>query len=184
MQKAAVSPNDAVGRILFSSGRNVLGSVLATGKAIMFEQWKVLHLDEVESENILFCRALSEENFAGECESVRTVRTAKSYLERGLYTPQRVSRPDIIVINCHPDCDKRVLAFVGWIRSQPQLVATPIIVFITAQLSLDVREQARRIGVTEMIVRPDDFEELRAAVKSMLERCTTRCVTRQHAVQD
>lgn len=141
----------------------------------------MLHLDEVESENILFCRALAHESFAGHCESVRSIGDAKLYLERGLYTPQLLSRPDIIVINWHPDCDAHVLEFVHWVRLQQQLHATPVIVFIKDQLSLAARERAQHEGVTEMIIRPDTFKELLLQVRALLERCMKRCVLRQYA---
>jgi hypothetical protein len=144
----------------------------------MFEQWKVLHVDEVEAESILFCRALALEQFGGHCESVRSFDEAKAYLERGLYTPQSFSRPDIIVINWHPDCDAHVLKFVHWVSTQPQLHETPVIVFIKAQLPFAVQEQAQHEGVTELIVRPESFEELRKQAHALLERCASRCVVR------
>src|ERR1051325_6758111 len=144
----------------------------------MFDQWKVLHLDEVESESILFCRALEHEHFAGHCESVGDFAEGKAYLERALYTPQSLSRPDIIVINWHPDGDARVLEFAHWVRLQPQLHATPVIVFIKAQLSFAAQERAQHEGVTELIVRPDTFEELLEQVHALLDRCASRCVVR------
>lgn len=144
----------------------------------MFDHWKVLHLDEVESESILFCRALAHEQFAGHCESVRSIGEAKLYLERALYTPRSLSRPDIIVVNWHPDCDAHVLEFVHWVRIQPQLQATPVIVFIKAQLSFAAQERAQHEGVTELIVRPDTFEALLPQVRALLERCASRSVVR------
>jgi len=144
----------------------------------MFDEWKVLHLDEVESESILFCRALEQEHFAGDCVSVRSFSEAKFYLERGLYFPQLVSRPDIIVVNWHPDCDAPVLEFVHWIRIQPQLHDTAVIVFIKAQLSFAAQERAHHEGVTELMVRPETFEELLPQVSALLERCMNRCVVR------
>lgn len=139
----------------------------------MFDQWKVLHLDEVEAESIQFCRALSHEHFAGHCESVRNIADAKSYLERALYTPQVLSRPDIVVVNWHPDCDAHVLDLVHWIRAQPQLRPVPIIVFIQERLPLAARERAQQEGVTELLVRPDDLDTLRSQVRDLLERCAT-----------
>jgi CheY-like chemotaxis protein len=150
----------------------------------MFDQWKVLHLDEVEAENILFCRALAHEKFAGQCESVQSIRKAKNYLQRALFTPQLLSRPDIIVINWHPDCDAAILKFVQWIRKQPQLHVTPVIVFIKAQLSLAAQESAHREGVTELIVRPDTVEELQEQVHELLKRCANRCVVRQRVTEE
>jgi len=144
----------------------------------MFDQWKVLHLDEVESESILFCRALAHEEFAGHCESVRSFDEAKAYLQRALYTPQSLSRPDIIVINWRPDCDARVLEFVHWVRMQPQLHATPVIVFVKAQLSFPDQERAQHEGITELIIRPDTFEDLLLQVRALLERCANRSVMR------
>lgn len=144
----------------------------------MFDQWKVLHVDDIESESILFCRALEHEHFAGHCESVRSFDDAKAYLQRTLYAPQSLSRPDIIVVNCDPDCDARVLEFVHWVRIQPQLYATPAIVFIKEQLSFAARERAQHEGVTELIVRPDTFEDLLEQVRALLERCASRCVVR------
>ncbi len=149
----------------------------------MFDQWKVLHLDEIESENILFCRALAHEEFAGDCESVSSILKAKNYLERALYTPQLLSRPDIIVINWHPDYDASVLEFVSWVRNQPQLLATPVIVFIKPELSLADRESAQRHGVTELIIRPDTFEDLLLEINALLDRCANRCVGRKSVVK-
>jgi hypothetical protein len=147
-------------------------------RKFMFDQWKVLHIDEVEAESILFCRALGEARFAGHCESVRSIDEAKLYLERGLYAPQSLSRPDIIVINWHPDCDEHVLGLVHWIRVQPQLQDTPVIVFIKEQLSAAARESAQREGVTEMLVRTDTPEALLPQVKHLLERCASHFVVR------
>ena len=144
----------------------------------MFDQWKLLHVDEVEAESILFCRALAQEHFGGHCESVRSFEEAKAYLERGLYTPQSFSRPDIIAINWHPDCDLHVLDFVHWVRQQPQLHDTPVVVFIKAPLSFAAHERAQHEGVTELIVRPKSHEELLEQVRCLLERCASRSVMR------
>jgi CheY-like chemotaxis protein len=144
----------------------------------MFEEWKVLHLDAVEAESILFCRALAHEQFAGHCESVRNFAEAKLYLERALYAPQSLSRPDIIVANWHPDCDVHMLDFVHWVRDQPQLRTTPIIVFIQTQLPFASQERAQGEGVTELIVRPDSFEALLPQVRALLERCMSGSVAR------
>ncbi len=144
----------------------------------MYDQWKVLHIDAVEAEGILFCRALAHEQFAGHCESVLSFDAARVYLERTLYTPQSVSRPDIIVINWHPDCNADVLKFVHWIRVQPQLHETAIVAFIKAQLSFTAQERAQHEGITELIVRPDTFEDLLPQVRALLERCANRSVMR------
>ena len=148
----------------------------------MFDEWKVLHLDEVESESILFCRALERQHFGGHCESVRTMGEAKLYLERALYTPQLLSRPDIIVVNWHPDCDTQVLEFVHWVRIQPQLRATPVIVFVKAHLSVAAQERAQHEGVTELMVRPDTFEDLLEQVEALLVRCVSRVSVRSGAL--
>ena len=144
----------------------------------MFAQWKVLHVEEVEAESILFCRALEHEQFAGHCESVRSFDAAKVYLERALYTPQSLSRPDIIVINWHPDCHAAALKFVHWVRMQPQLHETAIIAFIKAQLSFTAQERAQHEGITELMVRPEAFEDLLSQVRALLERCANRLVMR------
>ena len=144
----------------------------------MFEQWKVLHVDEVESESILFCRALAHEQFAGHCESVRSFAEGKAYVERALYTPQTLSRPDIIVINWHRDHNEDVLSFIHWVRTQPQLRETPLVVFITSQLPQAEQDRAQSSGVAEMIVRADDFDSLSDQVHDLLERCASRVVAR------
>ena len=144
----------------------------------MFDQWKVLHLDAVEAEGALFCRALAQENFAGHCESVRSFNEAKSYLERAIYSPRLLSRPDIIVIDWHPDCGAPVLEFVHWVRVQPQLHTTPVILFIKAQLSFAAQERAQHEGVTEMVIRPETFEGLLKQVHELLDRCASRYVAR------
>jgi DNA-binding response OmpR family regulator len=122
----------------------------------------------------LVCRALSQEKFNGHCESVRSFDEGKAYLERALYTPQSLSRPDIVVVNWHPDCDARVLEFVHWVRVQPQLHETPVIVFIQERLSVVAQEQAEHEGVTELMVRPDTFKELALQVRALLLRCVSR----------
>jgi CheY-like chemotaxis protein len=144
----------------------------------MFEQWKVLHIDDVAAESVLFCRALTEVQFAGHCESVTSFAEGTAYLERSQFTPQNLSRPDILIINWHPDCNLEVLDFVHWVRMQPQFREMPVIVFITSQLSHVDRERAQHEGVTELIVRADTFELLVEQVKDLLQRCTSRVTAR------
>jgi len=144
----------------------------------MFEEWKVLHIDEVQSESLLFCRALAEVQFAGHCESVTSFGEGTAYLERSLFTPQNLSRPDIVVINWHPHFNLEVLDFVHWVRMQPQFRELPVVVFITSHLSQAERDRAEDEGVTELIVRADGFESLVEQVKDLLERCTTRATAR------
>ena len=144
----------------------------------MFEEWKVLHIDEVQSEGVLFCRALTELQFAGHCESVTSFAEGTAYLERSLLTPQNLSRPDIVVINWHPHLNLEVLDFVHWVRVQPQLREMAVIVFITSQLSQTERDRAEFEGVTELIVRAKTFESLVEQVHDLLERCTSRATAR------
>jgi hypothetical protein len=144
----------------------------------MFEEWKVLHIDKVHSESVLFCRALTEVQFAGHCESVTSLAEGTAYLERSLFTPQNLSRPDILIINWHPDCNLEVLDFVHWVRMQPQLREMSVIVFITSQLSQAERDRAEFEGVTELIVRAKTFESLVGQVHDLLERCTSRATAR------
>ena len=144
----------------------------------MFEEWKVLHIDEVQSESVLFCRALTEVQFAGHCESVTSFADGTAYLQRSQFTPQALSRPDIVVINWHPHFNLEVLDFVHWVRTQPQFREMPVIVFITAQLSQAERDRAEFEGVTELIVRANTFESLVEQVHDLLERCTSRATAR------
>jgi CheY-like chemotaxis protein len=144
----------------------------------MFEEWKVLHIDEVPSESVLFCRALTEVQFAGHCESVTSFAEGTAYLERSLFTPQNLSRPDIVVINWHPHFNLEVLDFVHWVRMQPQFREMAVIVFITSQLSQAERDRAESEGVTELIVRAKTFESLVEQVHDLLERCTSRATER------
>ena len=144
----------------------------------MFEEWKVLHIDEVQSDSALFCRALTEVQFAGHCESVTSFAEGTAYLERSLFTPQNLSRPDIVVINWHPHFNLEVLDFVQWVRRQPQFREMPVVVFITSQLSQAERDRAEDEGVTELIVRAESFEGLVDQVKDLLQRCTFRATAR------
>ena len=145
---------------------------------MMFEEWKVLHIDEVPAESDLFCRALPEVQFAGHCESVASFTEGKEYLERALFSPQKLSRPDIVVINWHPHFNLEVLVFVQWVRKQPQFREMPVVVFITAQLSHAERDRAEAEGVTELIVRAGTSEGLVEQVKDLLQRCTIRAIGR------
>jgi CheY-like chemotaxis protein len=144
----------------------------------MFEEWKVLHIDEVQSESALFCRALTEVQFAGHCESVTSFADGTAYLERSQFTPQNLSRPDMVVINWHSHFNLEVLDFVHWVRVQPQFREMPIIVFITSQLSQTDRDRAESEGVTELILRARTAEALVEQVKDLLERCTSRAIAR------
>ena len=124
------------------------------------------------------CRALAQGPFTGHCESVRSFGEAKLYLERAIYPPRLLSRRAIIVVNWYPNCDAYVLEFVHWVRIQPQLRETALVVFVKAPLSFAAQERAQHEGVTELIVRSDTFEDLLPQLQALLERCANRSVER------
>jgi len=144
----------------------------------MFEEWRVLHIDENEEESRQFCRALEENQFAGKCDTVRSIGEGKAWLEESIYAPYQRPRPDIVVLNWHVERDDEVLDFVRWLRAQPPFRDTPLAMFVGIETSTLVRERARNAGVTDMVNKPNAFGHLVEQTKEMLERCVSRCVAR------
>jgi DNA-binding response OmpR family regulator len=126
----------------------------------MYEEWRVLHIDEDAEESVMFCRALEHNNFAGKCDSVRSIQEGKSWLEESLYMPRIRPRPDIVVLHWHVERDGEVMDFVRWLRAQPQFRDTPLAVWVGTETPASVRERARSAGVTELMHRPEDFQDL------------------------
>jgi len=144
----------------------------------MYEEWRVLHIDEDEEESRAFCDALEQNQFAGKCDTVRSIGEGKKWLEESLYMPRIHPRPDIVVLNWHVERDDEVLDFVRWLRAQPQFRETPLAVWVGAETPTSVRERVRTAGVTELINKPDTSEELVEQTEELLQRCTSHCVAR------
>lgn len=144
----------------------------------MYEEWRVLHIDEDEEESRMFCRALEQNNFAGKCDSVRSIGEGKSWLEESVYMPRLRPRPDILVLNWHAECDDEVLNCVLWLRAQPQFRETPLAVWVGAETPLSVRERVRSAGVNELVNKGETFEELVEQTEELLERCVSLCLAR------
>ena len=144
----------------------------------MYEEWRILHIDENEEESRMFCRAIEQNRFAGQCDNVRSIGEGKSWLEESLYIPRLRPRPDIIVLNWHAQRDDEVLDFVRWLRTQPQFRDTPLAVWVGAITPARIRESACSAGVTEMVNKGETFEELVEQTKELLERCVSYCLAR------
>ena len=144
----------------------------------MYEEWRVLHIDEDEVESKAFCDALEANQFAGKCDTVRSIGEGKGWLEESLYMPRNRPRPDIIVLNWHVERDDEVLDFVRWLRTQPQFRETPLAVWVGAETPASLRERARGAGVTDLINKPENPEELVTQTEELLQRCTSWCVAR------
>jgi CheY-like chemotaxis protein len=144
----------------------------------MYEEWKVLHIDENEEESKEFCRALEVNQFAGKCDTLRSIAEGKTWLEESLYMPNLRARPDIIVLNWHIERDDEVLDFVRWLRSQPQFRDTPLAVWVGMETPLSVREHVRSVGVTELLNKQESFDDLVEQTEELLQRCVSRCLAR------
>ena len=144
----------------------------------MYEEWKLLHIDENEDESRMFCRALEQNNFAGKCDYVRSIAEGKSWLEESVYMPRIRPRPDIIVLNWHANRDEEVLNFLHWLRAQPQFRETPLAVWVGPETPARIREQGRSAGVTELFNKGDTFENLVEQTEELLERCVSHCLAR------
>jgi CheY-like chemotaxis protein len=144
----------------------------------MYEEWRVLHIDEDEEESRMFCRALEQNNFAGRCDTVPSVANGKSWLEESLYMPRLRPRPDIVVLNWHAERDDEVMDFVRWLRTQPQFRETPLAVWVGPETPARIRESARSAGVTELFNKGDTFEDLIEQTQELLERCVSWCLAR------
>jgi DNA-binding response OmpR family regulator len=144
----------------------------------MYEEWRVLHIDEDEEESRAFCRALEQNEYAGKCDTVRSMGEGRTWLEESLYMPRVRPRPDIVVLNWHAERDEEVMDFVRWLRAQPQYRDTPLAVWVGVETPMSIRETARSAGVTQLIHKATDFDELIDQTKEMLENCVSRCVAR------
>ena len=144
----------------------------------MYEEWRVLHIDENEEESTSFCRALELNQFAGKCDTVRSIAEGKTWLEEALYMPRIRSRPDIVVLNWHAERDDEVLDFARWLRAQPQYREMPIGVWVGLEVPTSMRERVRSLESIDLVTKPDTFEELVELTEEMLQRCTSRCVAR------
>ena len=144
----------------------------------MYEEWRVLHIDEDAQESKAFCDALEANHFAGKCDTIRSIGEGKNWLEESLYMPRIRPRPDIIVLNWHVERDDEVVDFVRWLRAQPQFRETPLAVWVGAETSTSVRERARAAGVTDLVNKPGNPEELVTQTEELLQRCTSWCVAR------
>ena len=144
----------------------------------MYEEWRVLHIDENEDESRQFCRALEMNHFAGQCETVRTITEGRAWLEDALIMPRIKPRPDIVVLNWHAERDDEVLDFVRWLRVQPQYRELPVGVWVGLETPVIARERVRSLEIIDLLNKPETFEELVEQTEEMLQRCTSRCVAR------
>jgi DNA-binding response OmpR family regulator len=144
----------------------------------MFEEWRVLHIDENEEESRAFCRALEQNQFAGQCDTVRSIAEGRAWLEESEYAPHVRARPDIVVLNWHAERDEEVLDLTRWMRAQPQFRDTPLAVWVGAGTPASIRETARNAGVTELVNKPDHFSDLVDQTEELLQRCVSRCLAR------
>lgn len=144
----------------------------------MFEEWRVLHIDEDQEESREFCRSLEANEFAGKCDTVRSLNEGRAWLEESEYAPHVRPRPDIVVVHWHAERDDEVLDFTRWLRAQPQFRETPLAVWVGIETPASVRESARSAGVSELVNRPADFDDLVSQTKEMLQRCVSHCLAR------
>jgi hypothetical protein len=159
--------------------RTAAGVQFESGKGgVMYEEWRLLHIDEDEEESRMFCRALELNNFAGKCDSVRSVGAGREWLEESVYMPRIRPRPDIIVLNWHVERNDEVMNFVHWLRVQPQFRETPLAVWVGIETPASIRERARSAGVNELVNKGETFEDLVDQTKELLERCVSHCLAR------
>ena len=144
----------------------------------MYEEWRVLHIDENQEESDQFCRALEQNQFAGKCDTVRSIAEGRAWLEQALYMPRLHPRPDIVVLNWHAERDDEVLDFARWLRAQPQYREMPMGVWINSETPVSMREKVRSLESIDLVHKPEDFEELVKQTEELLQRCTSRCVAR------
>lgn len=144
----------------------------------MYEEWRVLHIDENEEESKAFCRALEMNQFAGKCDTLTSINDGRTWLEESLYMPHVRPRPDIIVLNWHIERDEEVLDFVRWLRSQPQFRDTPLAVWVGIETPASIRERARSAGVTELVNKQESFDDLVEQTEELLQRCVSWCLAR------
>ena len=144
----------------------------------MYEEWRVLHIDENTEQSEAFCRALERIEFAGKCDSVRSLAEGREWLEESVYMPRLRPRPDIVVLNWHRERDDEVLDFARWLRTQPQFRETPLAAWVEVEMPTRVRESARSAGITELVNKPDEFSGLVEQSQQLLERCVSHCMAR------
>lgn len=144
----------------------------------MYEDWRVLHIDENQEESRAFCDALERNAFAGHCDTVRSIAESKEWLEAALYMPRVRARPDIVVLNWHAERDDEVLDFARWLRAQPQYREIPLAVWVGPETSASMQARVRSLEIIDLIYKPETFEELVKQTDEMLQRWTSRCIAR------
>src|SRR5829696_5890979 len=137
-----------------------MNEVSGKKEGIMYEDWRVLHIDENEKESAAFCRALEENQFAGQCDTVRSIAEGRAWLEESEYAPHVRVRPDIVILSWHTERDDEVLDLTRWMRAQPQFRETPLAVWVGVGTPARVRETARNAGVTELINKSETSSDL------------------------
>jgi len=144
----------------------------------MYEDWRVLHIDEDEEEGRSFCHALELNRFAGRCDSVKSIGEGKNWLEEALYMPRIRPRPDIVMLNWHAERDDDLLDFVRWVRAQPQYRDMPMALWVGAETPASLRERVRSLDIIDLVNKPETFEDLVDQTGEMLDRCASRLVAR------
>jgi CheY-like chemotaxis protein len=144
----------------------------------MYEEWKILYIDEDEEESRAFCRALEANQYAGKCDTVRSIAEGRNWLDESLYTPRSRARPDVVVLNWHADRSDEVLDFVRWMRAQPQFRETPLAVLVGKETPAIVRERVAAAGVNELMHKPNAFDDLVKQTGDLLQRCVSHCLAR------
>jgi two-component system response regulator len=121
---------------------------------------KILHIEDLEEDAVLFCRACEAAGLPARFSRARDGFEAVAYLKgAGQFNDRgRFPLPDLIVLDLTmPGMDG--FDFLKWLRTESDLASLPILVFTVSDCAED-KARAIAEGATGYFIKPKDFETL------------------------
>jgi CheY-like chemotaxis protein len=134
----------------------------------------ILIVDDWEDDILLIQRAFLKGNIQNPIHAVRSGEEAVAYLKgEGKYSHRdEYPLPGLILLDLKmPGMDG--FEVLKWIRREPGLKATRVIVLTASNLMRDVNE-AYRLGANSFLVKPTDFDQFTATCKLIKDYWLTR----------
>lgn len=121
---------------------------------------KILHIEDLEEDAVLFTRACEAAGLPAQFRRVRDGFEAVAYLTGAGEFMDRAQYPlpDLIVLDLKMP-GMGGFDFLNWLRKEPGLASLPILVF-TVSDSAEDKARAIEAGATGYFTKPRDFETL------------------------
>jgi CheY-like chemotaxis protein len=127
---------------------------------------KFLLVDDNPSDILLTQRALDATGIPYEAHACSDGEEALRYLYNCVHSSSAPKTPDLILLDLNlPRKDGR--AVLRAIKGDPELAAIPVIIMSTSQDPEDI-ESAYRLNANSYLIKPDDVDELFAAMQTLV----------------